>query len=102
MLSIGGVPCVTELPIEKLGNTSLVTSELPVAVDSRIELFPTGVWADYLAITQGSAGWEEVLATWDPQLIVASDPAFAERLIDVGWTERYADEDGILLARPSQ
>ena len=25
--------------------------DLPVAVDSRIELFPTEVWADYLAVT---------------------------------------------------
>ena len=40
--------------------------DLPVAVDSRIELFPTEVWADYLAVARGGDGWEDVLAAWEP------------------------------------
>ena len=75
---------------------------LPVAVDSRIELFPNDVWSDYLVVAGGSAGWEDVIASWNPQLIVAADPALAERLVEAGWTERYADDDGSLLVRSNQ
>jgi hypothetical protein len=73
--------------------------DLPVAVDSRIEIFPNDVWADYLAVTQGGLGWEDVLAAWDPTVIITDDPLFAERLVGAGWTEQYADPDGILLVR---
>ena len=48
------------------------TPDLPVAVDSRIELFPNDVWADYLTVTQGGDGWEDVLAAWAPTLVVAA------------------------------
>jgi hypothetical protein len=75
-------------------------SDLPVAVDSRVELFPDDVWTDYFAITRGAAGWEGTLAAWDPALIVADDPAFTERLVAAGWTEVHADEDGSVLRPP--
>ena len=38
------------------------TPDLAVAVDSRIELFPKDIWADYVTITQGADGWEDVLS----------------------------------------
>jgi hypothetical protein len=75
------------------------TPDLPVAVDSRIELFPNDIWSDYLLVTRGGAGWEDVLASWDAQLIVADDSAFVERLLAAGWTERYTDDAGSLLVR---
>ena len=56
------------------------TPDLPVAVDSRIELFPNEVWADYLTVTQGGDGWEEVLDAWAPTLVIAADDAFVARL----------------------
>ena len=31
--------------------------DLPVAIDSRIELFPAQVWDDYAAVVGGREGW---------------------------------------------
>ena len=76
------------------------TPDLRVAVDSRIELFPSDVWADYVAVTQGGDGWQDVLASGSPELVVATDPAFAERLAGEGWTELHSDDDGSLLRSP--
>ena len=74
--------------------------DLPVAVDSRVEIFPDDVWGDYFAITRGAAGWEDALAAWDPALVVADNPAFAERLAAAGWTEVHADDDGSVFRAP--
>ena len=78
------------------------TPALPVAVDSRIELFPNDVWADYLTVTQGGDGWEDVLAAWAPTLVIAADDAFVARLAAAGWTELHADEDGTVMRAPGQ
>jgi hypothetical protein len=76
------------------------TPGLAVAVDSRIELFPNAVWADYLTVTQAGDDWEEVLVTWDPELVVADNGDFAERLVVLGWTKVYADSEGTVLRAP--
>ena len=78
------------------------TPDLTVAVDSRIELFPNEVWADYLTVTQGADGWEDVLAAWAPTLVVATDDALVARLAAVGWTELHADDDGTVMRAPGQ
>lgn len=74
-------------------------ADLSVAVDSRIELFPGEVWDDYLTVTRGGEGWEQVLAAWEPALAVADDAGFAARLAAAGWTEVYADVDGTVFRR---
>jgi hypothetical protein len=74
--------------------------EQPVAVDSRVEIFPDGVWADYFTITRGGEGWENALAAWAPALVVAEDSDFAERLVAAGWTEVHVDADGSVLRAP--
>ena len=78
------------------------TPDLTVAVDSRIELFTNDVWADYLTITQGADGWQDVLAAWGPTLVIAADDAFAARLAAAGWAELYADDDGTVMRAPGQ
>ncbi len=78
------------------------TPDLTVAVDSRIELFPNDVWADYLTVTQGADGWQDVLAAWAPTLVIAADDAFVARLAAAGWTELYADDDGTVMRAPGQ
>ena len=78
------------------------TPDLTVAVDSRIELFPNDVWSDYLRVTQGAEGWEDVLAAWAPTLVIAADDAFKARLAALGWTELHADDDGSVMRAPGQ
>ncbi len=38
--------------------------DLPVAIDSRIELFPVEVWDTYERVAAGGDGWEEQLRDW--------------------------------------
>jgi hypothetical protein len=74
--------------------------DLAVAVDSRVEIFPDRVWADYFAVTQGAGDWNEILSSWDPALIVTDDGSFSARLVAKGWTELHADDDGTVLGSP--
>ena len=76
--------------------------ELPVVLDSRIELFPAEVWETFEATVAGKAGWERHLAEWDVTLIVTAPEdreGFESRLLQAGWTVAYRDEDGALLVR---
>jgi hypothetical protein len=72
--------------------------DMPVAIDSRIEVFPPQVWDDYGAVTGGTVGWETILNRWGVTIIVApaDDEAYIERLRAAGWHEAYADGDAIV------
>ena len=78
------------------------TPDLPVAVDSRIELFPASVWADYDSVVTGDGDWSGVLARWHVRLVVAEagDAAFVERLSGAGWMTLYTGADGSLFSAP--
>ncbi len=73
--------------------------DLPVALDSRIEVFPPQVWDDYAAVTDGVVGWEAILDRWGVTIVVvpADDESFVERLRAAGWNAAYADEDAVIL-----
>ena len=73
--------------------------DVPVALDSRIEVFPPQVWDDYAAVTDGVVGWEAILDRWGVTIVVvpADDEAFVERLRNAGWNAAYADEDAVIL-----
>ena len=73
----------------------------PVMVDSRIELFDEGTWADYLAIGRGGAealdALERVSATVvvvDP--LIAPDLEATLRASTSGWRVAFEDQDGAL------
>lgn len=67
-----------------------------VAVDSRIEFIPAGVWAAYEGVVAGVDGWQEQLAAWGVTVAITepSDVSLERRLTDLGWEARYRDEDG--------
>ena len=44
--------------------------DLPVAIDSRIELFPASVWDAYEGVIAGVDGWQEQLDAWDVAFVV--------------------------------
>ncbi len=77
---------------------------LPVAIDSRIELFPVSVWDDYEQVVSGADGWQDRLRTWGVTLIVtagADQDAFRDRLRAAGWKQVYEDHDGAVLTVPA-
>ena len=72
--------------------------DVPVAIDSRIEVFAPEVWADYEAVTGGREDWAAILDRWGVTIVVApaSDEAFVDRLRGAGWQERFADDDAVV------
>ena len=72
---------------------------LPVAIDSRIELFPPTVWDTYENILAGGQDWAAQLHGWGPTIIVleGEPTAMNDRLTAAGWRSVYADADGSVL-----
>jgi hypothetical protein len=71
--------------------------------DSRIELIPGEAWSDYVAVSEAAAGWQDILDTWQVDLVVASgedQPALVTAVRgDPGWRVVYDGSDGIVAAR---
>ena len=76
---------------------------MPVFVDSRIELFPTSLWRQYLDVGGAREGWQRILDRWDVDAVVISPSQDAELLdhiqADPGWELAYRDDDGSLFVR---
>ncbi|MEA2652898.1 MAG: hypothetical protein QOI37_125 [Chloroflexota bacterium] len=78
--------------------------DLPVAIDSRIELFPPGVWDAYERIAAGGDGWATQLKAWGATIAVAGPEefGFTARLAAMGWRTTYTDPDGSVLVAPDR
>jgi hypothetical protein len=75
---------------------------LPVALDSRIELFPPDVWQAYEQVEAGVDGWQDQLDAWGVTMVIAAgdvEDAFTARLTAAGWRQVHEDEDGRVLVR---
>ncbi len=82
---------------------SYALPDLPIAIDSRIELYPAEVWDRYQAVSAGVDGWAEQLDDWGVTLVVIGEGqgrALLDRLLAAGWTEAHADDDGWILRTP--
>ena len=77
------------------------TPELPVAIDSRIELFPGEIWGQYETVASGGDGWQAVLDQWGVTIVVAGprDAPLIARLHGNGWRDIYVGPDGTILRR---
>ena len=75
--------------------------DLPVFVDSRIEIVPASIWRDYGQIGFSGAGWKEVLGRYDVDAIVAAADWDLLPFLraDDDWREVYTDDDGSLFVR---
>ncbi len=75
--------------------------DLPVALDSRIEVVPPEVWDDYQAVIDGVEGWQDLLARWGVTIVVTldGDDALDARLAANGWREIHRDDDGAVFVR---
>jgi hypothetical protein len=77
---------------------------LPVAIDSRIELFPASVWDTYDSIVSGGQAWDAQLREWGASIVVVAheDAAFATRLSAAGWHSAFSDADGTVFLAPGR
>jgi hypothetical protein len=78
--------------------------DLPVAIDSRIELFPAATWDAYENVVAGGDGWAKQLADWGVTMIVveAGETKMADRLVAAGWRSVYTDSDGSMMVAPDR
>jgi hypothetical protein len=76
---------------------------VPVAVDSRIELFSSPTWRAYQDVSTGRQGWQDILDRWDVRVLVAhrGQQSLLIPIIrrDPGWRLVYQDHDGLILVR---
>lgn len=79
-------------------------SDLPVAIDSRIEFFPASVWDADEGVAAGVDGWQAQMDRWGVTMAVvqAGDDGLATRLSAAGWRTAYADVDGSILLAPDR
>ncbi|MCI0345546.1 MAG: hypothetical protein L0221_08900 [Chloroflexi bacterium] len=76
--------------------------DLPVATDSRIELFPESVWREYDQVESGSTAGLAVLDRYDVTIVVAAreQTALSEALAATdAWAVAYRDDDGAVFVR---
>jgi hypothetical protein len=79
----------------------LVLPDRPVFVDSRIELYPATVWADYEALIDGRADWPRIADRWQADVIVAK-PSWAVLPFlrkHPAWRLVFEGEDGLVFVR---
>lgn len=75
--------------------------DVPVFVDSRIEIMPKEIWQDYGEVGFAGAGWKEVLDRWNVEAIVAEEDWDLLPILkdDPDWRLVYEDDDGALFVR---
>lgn len=76
--------------------------EVPVMVDTRIELFDEEVWSDYLDVVGGRSDWADILDRWG--ITVVAMTAADEDLVpfmaaDPRWELLHEDEEGVVFGR---
>jgi len=74
-----------------------------VFIDTRVELYPSAMWREYLLVSNGQFGWEAVLQRYDINTILASK-RYEEMLVSAAkasgeWQTLFEDEHTVLLRR---
>jgi hypothetical protein len=75
---------------------------VPVMVDTRIELFESDVWKDYLDIAGGRADWSEILERWGVTLVALetlNDDLIPFIEADAAWELLHEDDKGVVYRR---
>jgi hypothetical protein len=77
--------------------------ELPVFIDTRIELYPPEQWDDYLNASEGRYDWEAILGRYRINTLLL-DKTYQKPLIDAAtgsphWRVTYEDEVSVILER---
>jgi len=77
--------------------------EYQVFVDPRIELYPLEIWGDYLSVSNGIPGWQELLDQYEVNTLLLS-PDTQSRLIQAvedssRWSLLYSDQSAYLFVK---
>jgi hypothetical protein len=75
----------------------------PVFSDSRIEVFPSSIWGQYLDVSLAREGWQGILDSWNVRVVVANRSQQAELIPlirrDPGWRLVHQDRRGLVFVR---
>lgn len=80
----------------------MAVPDVPVMVDTRIELFDADTWGDYLHVLSGRADWADILDRWDVRFVAidAADEQVRPFLeAHESWELRHEDEEGVVYRR---
>jgi hypothetical protein len=74
-----------------------------VFVDPRIELYPLELWRDYLSLSRGRPGWENILQGYEINTLILN-PATQGGLIEAAgnsadWGQLYEDQAAVIFVR---
>ena len=74
--------------------------EVPVFIDTRIELYPEAQWRDYLALSQARYDWEDILGRYEVDTLLLQRET-QKALIEAAtassnWELRYQDERSVI------
>jgi len=74
--------------------------EVPVFIDTRIELYPAAQWRDYLALSQARYDWEAILGQYGIDTLLlqrkAQGPLIEAAMAAASWELRYQDERSVM------
>ncbi len=76
--------------------------EVPVMVDTRIELFDRETWNDYRAVAAGRADWAQILDRWEVTFVALEadhDDLIPFLEASTAWEEVHEDDEGVVFRR---
>jgi len=77
--------------------------EVPVFIDSRIELYPPTQWDDYFALSRARYDWEAILERYGIDTLLlqreAQQPLIEAASAAPGWERCYEDEQAVIFQR---
>jgi hypothetical protein len=80
--------------------------EVPVFIDTRVELYPPEQWADYIAVSQARYDWEAILDRYGVDTLivdrVTQQPLVEGAAADEDWTTLYEDERTLVFRGAAQ
>jgi hypothetical protein len=75
--------------------------EVPVFIDTRVELYPEKQWRDYLALGGGRQDWEAILGNYGVDTLLLErgrqGPLIEAATASPDWKERYRDDQAVIL-----
>jgi len=77
--------------------------EVPVFIDTRVELYPLAQWDDYFALSQARYDWEAILERYGVDTLLLhrelQEPLIEAATADPDWEYCYQDEQAMIFQR---
>ena len=77
--------------------------EVPVFIDTRLELYPPAQWSDYIALSQARYDWEAILKQYGVDTLLlrreTQGPLIEAATVAPGWERCYQDEQAVIFQR---